>query len=199
MATVYNPCPTNCSYELPLIPSADCEVYNTDLIDQLRFTFGAQPLTTAQPLIGSAGYAAAVTARAAEWATRLDNVALKATKPNAIRYWDITDAQLPATDAATVTSANGTVVPLRSTPRTITFVVDDDSDGMYEFLSEFTECPRKILLWFKSGSHVFGGKAGLESTILATYKIGGDGVSRSWTVTVNFKQRGRLYRELVTV
>lgn len=199
MAATFNPCPTNCDFELPLIPSVSCEVYNDDLIDQIRFGFAGKPLTTATPVVGSPTYVADTTARAQEWGTRLDNVALKATKPNAIRFLDVTDGQLPAVDQATKTSANGTIIPAKVTPRTVTFVVDDNSDAMYDFLSEFTECPRKILMWFVSGSHVYGGKAGFEATVLASYKISTDGISHSWSITVNFKQRGRLQRDKLSV
>ena len=185
----YVPCSGSCTYELPVHTVSDCEVQNDEKITELRFGYNGKPLTSATPIPGP-NFETQTTARAEEWADRLDNTSDRTTMPDAIRYLKVPDFLLPPVDQATKTSASGRIVGAAKTGRTVEGVIDDDSDAMYELLSNYVQCPKTILFWFVSGGHVYGGKTGFEATVLASYKINDDNVSHSWAVKISFIQRG---------
>jgi hypothetical protein len=185
----YVPCSGSCTYELPAHTVSDCEVQNDEKITELRFGYNGKPLTSATPVPG-ANFATQTTARAEEWADRLDNSSDRTTMPDAIRFLKVPDFLLPPVDQATKTTQSGRLIGAAKTGRTVEGVIDDDSDAMYELLSNYVQCPKTILFWFVSGGHVYGGKTGFEATVLASYKINDDNVSHSWAVRISFTQRG---------
>lgn len=194
----YQPCSGSCDYELPKHEVGTCEVPNDELITELRFGYLGKPLVSVTPVPGL-NYNTQLTARAAEWAERLNNTADKAAMDDAIRYLKVPDFILPPVDQATKTLASGRIIAAAKTGRTVEGTIDDDSDEMYQLLSDYTACPKTVLFWFVSGGHVYGGKTGFEATILAAYKINTDGVSHSWNVRISFNQRGALLRDPLTV
>lgn len=185
----YVPCSGSCTYELPVHNVSDCELPNDEKITELRFGYNGKPLTTATPIPGT-NFATQTTARAEEWAERLDNESTRTEKDNAIRFLTVPDFFLPPVDQATKTTSSGRLIGAAKTGRTVEGTIDDDSDAMYQLLSSYVQCPKTVLFWFVSGGHVYGGKSGFEATVLATYKINDDGVSHSWAVRISFIQRG---------
>ena len=90
----YVPCSGSCTYELPVHNVSDCELPNDEKITELRFGYNGKPLTTATPIPGT-NFATQTTARAEEWAERLDNESTRTEKDNAIRFLTVPDFFLP--------------------------------------------------------------------------------------------------------
>lgn len=194
----YTPCANGCDFSLPARNAAElCEIFNDNLIQEIRLGYFGKPLVSPLPEVGATP--AQETARSTEWAARLDNEADRTAEPNAIRFYTVPDWQLPRTDPVTKTTASGKLIGAAVTPREITGVIDDDSDETYRFWSEFSACPRTVLLWFNSGGHTYGGQDGLEATVLATYGITTDGVSHAWSIRITYSQRGSLQRHKLLV
>ncbi|RIV23594.1 hypothetical protein DYU11_11475 [Fibrisoma montanum] len=170
---------------MPVIPD-HCEVFNDELISEIFFTDRAGALE-ADPTL------------AASWTPRLTNTGGPESTPTAIphpiRHFKVVDGEKPIATLNYKTTRGGSSSILGRSTRTVTLVLEDDSDEMYELMTAL-QCNGNVLFAYRSGKHIYGMKAGagggtfIEAVIKPTYGIvSGTEISHRWQVTIEWSAK----------
>ncbi len=69
-------------------------------------------------------------------------------------------------------------------PRSNTFIVDDDSDEVYELMRALQK-NGNVTYWYRSTPHMYGGQAGINALIKPSYGIvDGSDLAHRWSIEV---------------
>jgi hypothetical protein len=150
-----------------------CEVSNDDLIEEIFYTDQGHPLT-ADPSL------------AASWSTRLSNTSTTGFPIRSIRVPKFTK---PRVDPAVKTSIDGNRSTLVDVDRTITGLIDDDSDEMYALMKAL-QCNGNVRFWYRAGKHIYGGQSGIKGGMRPSYGIlDEDGYAHKWGLTIGWRAK----------
>ncbi|MBC3785708.1 hypothetical protein [Spirosoma utsteinense] len=163
--------------------AAHCEESNDDLISEIFFTDQAHPLTADPAIAGS-------------WAPRLSNTT---TTGNPIRSILVPKFTKPRVDGAVKTSIDGNRSKLIDVDRTITGLIDDDSDEMYDLMKTL-QCNGNVLFWYRAGKHIYGGQSGIKGSMRPAYGIvDEDGFAHKWGLTIGWRAKCEEPRVLAAI
>ncbi len=165
-----------------------CEVMNDEGFTDLFVTDQGHPVTGDPTLIAS-------------WTPRLSNTSDGSGGTGhvafPIRHIEIPNGERPAPSLAFKKNIRGTQSRLQKSERTITFTDDDDSQAKYDMYRAY-QCNGNVLLYAKSGLHLYGGKAGVGNgygiaaviePVYAVVPSATDGGAHRWIVTVRWSAK----------
>lgn len=165
-----------------------CEIMNDSPIEEIFLTDQGHPVTADPTIAGS-------------WTTRLSNTSdgsgSGSNVANPIRHIEIVDGEKPAATLNYKSNRRGTQAKLSKSTRTITFIDDDNSDSKYAFYRGL-QCNGNALMYYRSGSHFYGGKAGagngvgIACVVKPVHSIvpnSTDGGGHRWTVTIEWSAK----------